>query len=294
MKRLREAQVIVPAGIDAHVGADAVAVISSLNFMEAPGNVLAVDIGTNAEIALSSHGRLTTCSAPAGPAFEGAQIEQGMRGEPGAIAGVKIARQIGNILLDVIPGPGREPLFVKGICGSGLIDAVAALRQCNVIRQDGYLLQSPSEEKLPPFLAERITDKGFMLYQSPEGKHVYLTQKDIRQFQLAKASVQAGIEMLLRRQEITLAQVDTLYIAGVFGGHISKRNAVRTGLFPDIAPEKLVIAGNAAGKGAAQALLSETFLEQTEWIGSHAGHVELAQQEEFQQQFMDAMAIVPW
>lgn len=294
MKRLREAQVIVPAGIDAHVGADAVAVISSLNFMEAPGNVLAVDIGTNAEIALSSHGRLTTCSAPAGPAFEGAQIEQGMRGEPGAIAGVKIARQIGNILLDVIPGPGREPLFVKGICGSGLIDAVAALRQCNVIRQDGYLLQSPSEEKLPPFLAERITDKGFMLYQSPEGKHVYLTQKDIRQFQLAKASVQAGIEMLLRRQEITLAQVDTLYIAGVFGGHISKRNAVLTGLFPDIAPEKLVIAGNAAGKGAAQALLSETFLEQTEWIGSHAGHVELAQQEEFQQQFMDAMAIVPW
>ena len=119
---------------------------------------------------------------------------------------------------------------------------------------------------------------------------MYLTQKDIRQFQLAKASVQAGIEMLLRRQEITLAQVDTLYIAGVFGGHISKRNAVLTGLFPDIAPEKLVIAGNAA----AQALLSETFLEQTEWIGSHAGHVELAQQEEFQQQFMDAMAIVPW
>ena len=106
--------------------------------------------------------------------------------------------------------------------------------------------------------------------------------------------MQAGIEMLLRRQEITLAQVDTLYIAGVFGGHISKRNAVLTGLFPDIAPEKLVIAGNAAGKGAAQALLSETFLEQTEWIGSHAGHVELAQQEEFQQQFMDAMAIVPW
>ena len=90
------------------------AVISSLNFMEAPGNVLAVDIGTNAEIALSSHGRLTTCSAPAGPAFEGAQIEQGMRGEPGAIAGVKIARQIGNILLDVIPGTGQGTAFRKG------------------------------------------------------------------------------------------------------------------------------------------------------------------------------------
>ena len=121
-----------------------------------------------------------------------------------------------------------------------------------------------------------------------------LTQTDIRQFQLAKAAVQAGIRMLLERKGLTLEQVDRLYIAGVFGGHISKKNAVLTGLFPNIAREKIVIAGNAAGDGAAKALLSEEFLRQTEKVGTEAVHVELAQQEAFQQEFLVSMEIVPW
>ena len=121
-----------------------------------------------------------------------------------------------------------------------------------------------------------------------------LTQKDIRQFQLAKAAVQAGIRMLLEQKGLRLEQVDRLYIAGVFGGHISKKSAVLTGLFPDIAREKIVIAGNAAGDGAAKALLSEEFLRQTEKVGTEAIHVELAQQEAFQQEFLVSMEIVPW
>ena len=297
MDRMKSVEVIVPAGIDAHVGADAVAMICALGLHETKEIVLAVDIGTNAEIALSCQGEIAVCSAPAGPAFEGAEISQGMRGEPGAIAGMHIAGQSGNILLEVIPDDKRNIYPVKGICGSGLIDSIASLRQNDILQPDGYLICDVKEADrlgLPGYLRERITEKGFLVYLDPGGQHVCLTQKDIRQFQLAKAAVQAGIRMLLEQKGLRLEQVDRLYIAGVFGGHISKKSAVLTGLFPDIAREKIVIAGNAAGDGAAKALLSEEFLQQTEKVGTEAIHVELAQQEAFQQEFLVSMEIVPW
>lgn len=297
MERMKSVEVIVPAGIDAHVGADAVSVICDLKLHETKETVLAVDIGTNAEIALSLRGEISACSAPAGPAFEGAQISQGMRGEAGAIAGMHIARQSGNILLEVIPDDRGNISPVKGICGSGLIDCIASLRQCGVLLEDGYLICDAKEadrQGIPAYLRERITERGFLVYLDPQGRNVYLTQKDIRQFQLAKAAVQAGIRMLLEQKGLTLEQVDRLYIAGVFGGHISKKNAVLTGLFPEIAQEKLVIAGNAAGEGAARALLSEEFLRQTEKVGTEAVHVELAQQEAFQQEFLASMELTPW
>lgn len=297
LNRMPQLDVIVPAGIDAHVGADAAAMICDLQLQDTEETVLAVDIGTNAEIALSCHGELSVCSAPAGPAFEGAQISQGMRGEPGAIAGMHIARQSGNILLEVIPDDRGNLYPVKGICGSGLIDSIASLRQCGILMADGYLLSAGKEIEqtgFPGYLKERITEKGFILYLDPQGRHVYLTQKDIRQFQLAKAAVQAGVRMLLEQKGLTLEQVDRFYIAGVFGGHISKKSAVVTGLFPDISQEKLVIAGNAAGAGAAKALLSESFLKETEVIGRKAEHMELAGEDTFQQEFLASMEIAPW
>lgn len=297
LQRMKCTDVIVPAGIDAHVGADAVSMICALQLQDTEDTVLAVDIGTNAEIALSCQGEISVCSAPAGPAFEGAEISQGMRGEPGAIAGMHIAGQSGNILLEVIPDDRRNIYPVKGICGSGLIDSIASLRQSDILQPDGYLLCDREEADrlgIPGYLRERITEKGFLVYLDPGGQHVCLTQKDIRQFQLAKAAVQAGIRMLLEQKGLTLEQVDRLYIAGVFGGHISKKSAVLTGLFPDIAREKIVIAGNAAGDGVAKALLSEAFLQQTEQVGSEAVHIELAQQEAFQKEFLTSMEIVPW
>lgn len=297
LQRMKCTDVIVPAGIDAHVGADAVSMICALQLQDTEDTVLAVDIGTNAEIALSCQGEISVCSAPAGPAFEGAEISQGMRGEPGAIAGMHIAGQSGNILLEVIPDDRRNIYPVKGICGSGLIDSIASLRQSDILQPDGYLLCDREEADrlgIPGYLRERITEEGFLVYLDPGGQHVCLTQKDIRQFQLAKAAVQAGIRMLLEQKGLTLEQVDRLYIAGVFGGHISKKSAVLTGLFPDIAREKIVIAGNAAGDGAAKALLSEAFLQQTERVGSEAVHIELAQQEAFQQEFLASMELIPW
>ena len=297
LQRMKCTDVIVPAGIDAHVGADAVSMICALQLQDTEDTVLAVDIGTNAEIALSCQGEISVCSAPAGPAFEGAEISQGMRGEPGAIAGMHIAGQSGNILLEVIPDDRRNIYPVKGICGSGLIDSIASLRQSDILQPDGYLLCDREEADrlgIPGYLRERITEKGFLVYLDPGGQHVCLTQKDIRQFQLAKAAVQAGIRMLLEQKGLTLEQVDRLYIAGVFGGHISKKSAVLTGLFPDIAREKIVIAGNAAGDGVAKALLSEAFLQQTEQVGSEAVHIELAQQEAFQKEFLASMELTPW
>lgn len=299
MEKMTGTEFVVPAGADAHVGADAVAMLTSLELPETQNIVLAVDIGTNAEIALSVRGKLLTCSAPAGPAFEGARIFQGMRGEPGAIAGVRIAKQSGNIILDVIAASGRSGkggLPVRGICGSGLIDAVAALCQCGVIRRDGYLLtgEEAESECLPDFLKARMSQEGFCLFDGEDGKRVLLTQHDVRQFQLAKAAVQAGIRILLWQEKIALEKVDMLYIAGVFGGHITKKNAIATGLFPNIDPEKIQVVGNAAGQGAAKALLEDDFLEKLEQAGKNAGHVELAQQEKFQQEFLDAMQLTAW
>jgi uncharacterized 2Fe-2S/4Fe-4S cluster protein (DUF4445 family) len=120
-----------------------------------------------------------------------------------------------------------------------------------------------------------------------------LTREDIRQFQLAKAAVQAGLRLLLASRQLRLSQVEKIYIAGVFGGHISKKNAVMTGLFPDIPPDKLEIVGNAAGQGAAQALFSESFRRQARELTKAAVHLEMAEDERFQKEFLEAMSLEP-
>ena len=275
-------------GIDAHVGADATAMITELQLFDRDKMQLAVDIGTNAEIALNCQGKITVCSAPAGPAFEGMEISCGMRGIPGAIARVKLAPQTGNIVLDVI-GQNQKP---KGICGSGLIDAVAQLLQCGMIQPDGYLLteQEARQRGIPETFVKRLEKDRFVLYVG-EDRKISLTREDIRQFQLAKAAVQSGIKVLLSSQGICLEELDEIWIAGMFGGHISKSNAVKTGLFPDVSPDKLKMAGNAAGRGAALALLSSRFCRQAEQIARQAQHLELASNEVFRQEFLKAMEL---
>ncbi len=284
--------VYVVAGVNAHVGADAVAMAAVLGMRETEGVRLAIDIGTNAEIVLSCDGKLAAGSAAAGPAFEGAGISQGMRGGPGAIAAFHIALNTENIILDVIGRrAGGEIVKPCGICGSGLIDAVAALCRCGLVWPDGRLAtrQEAGTMGIPAFLCERICPDGFVLYVSDRTDHVMLTQEDIRQFQLAKAAVQAGIRLLLLSRGLSLDQVDQLEVAGVFGGHISVRNAVCVGLFPDIPAQKIRMAGNAAGAGAAQALLSEKFRRETVELAAQAEHMELAEQECFEREFLRAM-----
>lgn len=298
LELLSEIEIYVPAGIDAHVGADAVSMATFL----AGDNTdirLAVDIGTNAEIVLWNRDQIAACSAPAGPAFEGAQIFQGMRGEPGAISSFKIASGSQNILLEVIGNPKNEKGVSetpRGICGSGLIDCIAQLRAVNLVTAQGYLLsrEEAKDSGYPNFLTERLEEEAFVVYISPEGENILLKREDIRQFQLAKASVQAGIRLLLASQNLTLSQVDKIYIAGVFGGAISEKNAVATGLFPKVAQGVLEFAGNAAGQGAAQALFSSDFRQKTLELSQKAKHLELADREEFQQEFLTSMNLEPW
>jgi uncharacterized 2Fe-2S/4Fe-4S cluster protein (DUF4445 family) len=302
LKRLEEAQIYVPPGIDAHVGADAV---SAAAFLEGEdfGVRLVVDIGTNAEMVLWNGEDIMAASVPAGPAFEGAQIYQGMRGEPGAISSFKIAASAQNILLEVI---GKETAgeevageqaatIPRGICGSGLIDSIAQLRQAGLVTAEGYLLEKKEakDKGCPEFLTERLTEEGFVLYFSETGDNVILTREDIRQFQLAKGAVQAGIRLLLESQNLSLTDLEQVYIAGVFGGHISKKNAIATGLFPGIS-NKLQFVGNAAGQGAAQALLSEEFRAKSRKLAQKATHLELADREEFQREFLSSMTLKPW
>lgn len=299
--QLSQIRVYILAGIDAHVGADAVSMMTVLGMGQQRKVQMAIDIGTNAEIALQDiHGNLMTCSVPAGPAFEGMEISCGMSGETGAIAGIRFAPQTGNVILDVIDNRHNSETDVpipRGVCGSGLIDAVAQLLQFGLLTRDGYLLsaQEASQSNLPEYLAERLVEsngqRGFVLYgmANEQGRAVILTQQDIRQFQLAKAAVQAGIKALLSSQKVLLKQVEQIWIAGVFGGHISKSSAVKTGVFPPVSLERLSVVGNAAGEGAALALLSAQFRQSSEQLAQEAGHLELATSAEFQREFLVAM-----
>jgi uncharacterized 2Fe-2S/4Fe-4S cluster protein (DUF4445 family) len=295
---LKETKIYVVPGIDAHVGADAVAMATILQYdRRLPGVFVGIDIGTNAELVLWDGDEVAACSAPAGPAFEGASISQGMRGEPGAVSSFQIAPGSQNILLEVIgEGDGKtSPAEVRGICGSGLIDCIAQLKKAGLVTADGYLLcrEEAKERGIAQFLWERLIEDGFVVYLSPQGKDIVLTREDIRQFQLAKAAVQAGLRLLLASRQLQLSQVEKIYIAGVFGGHISKKNAVMTGLFPDIPPDKLEIVGNAAGQGAAQALFSESFRRQARELTKAAVHLEMAEDERFQKEFLEAMSLEP-
>lgn len=301
--RLSHTQIRIMAGVDAHVGADAVSMMTTLDMGRETGIQLAIDMGTNAELALSDgRGKLLVCSVPAGPAFEGMEISCGMRGAEGAIAGVRFAPQSEHIILDVI-GSSEERKdklpIPKGICGSGLIAAVDGLVQQGIVTRDGYLLsrQEAVEKGIAGFLSERLTEQEgehcFVLYQG-EGTILCLTQEDIRQFQLAKAAVQGGILTLLHSQGISLEQLKQIWIAGVFGGQISIVDAVRIGLLPDVPLELLSSVGNVAGEGAALGLLSSMFWQLSQKTADQAEHVELADNERFQKEFLAGMRLESW
>ena len=289
---LSGADIIILPGIESHVGADTTAMMACVPIHNSTATHIAIDIGTNAEIVLHHKGEDIVCSAPAGPAFEGMEISCGMRGIKGAIAGVKLAPQTGNLVLNVIGPEGTRPI---GLCGSGLVDAVAQLLQCGLIQRDGYLLTADEarEQGITEKFIERLEKDAFVLYQdeTTQENKVSLTREDIRQFQLAKASVQAGIKMLLSSREISVSQVNAIWVAGEFGKYISKTNAVKTGMFPKELEEKIYVVGNAAGVGAAQALLDENFCLVLEEIAAKSKHLELAESENFRQEFIAAMEL---
>ena len=287
LKSVPKARVCLLPIVAGFVGADTAAAVLATRLDEENGIRILVDIGTNGEMVMSAGGRLVACSAPAGPALEGAQIRDGMRGAVGAIERVRIDADVD---CDII---GDAPAI--GICGSGLVDAVAAMLDAGVLKSSG-LIDVEGRDGLAPALAARLTEndssRQFILVPAAEaggGADVGLTQTDIRQLQLAKGAIFAGIRMLRHVMDIDLDTIDELLLSGAFGNYINKESAVRIRLLPGLATERITYVGNAAGMGAQMALISETERRRAETIARRIEHVSLAMRPEFQDIFVDAL-----
>ncbi len=273
------------------VGSDTVGVMLACDYLDPGPSVLAVDVGTNGELALRRDGRMMVCSTAAGPALEGAALSCGMRAANGAVEHVRITDSA--VECDVI-GDG-EPV---GLCGSGIIDLLAELLDHGIVDSMGRLLEREElEGNVPPHLLDRIVtlddQPAFLLHRTAEGngssRDVTLTQRDIRQIQLAKGAISAGITLLLGEMGMTLDDLSKILLAGAFGNYIRKRSAQRIGLLPAVPEERIRFVGNAASTGAKMALLSRTVRADADRIRREAKHVELAALPEFMNVFMDHM-----
>jgi uncharacterized 2Fe-2S/4Fe-4S cluster protein (DUF4445 family) len=270
------------------VGADTVGVLAASDLDTRQGLYVAVDIGTNAEVMAGLNGRVTACSTAAGPAFEGAKISQGMRAQDGAIDGVTIGR---DLFVHTI---GDRPAV--GICGSGVIDAIGELRRVGMLGSGGRFEDPDDLPDLPAALRARMTDAGVVLVWAQDsggGHDIVLTQQDVREIQLVKGAIYAGIATLLEKIGHTPEELDGLLIAGAFGTYITKEHAVGIGLIPQIPLEKLTFLGNAAGIGAKMALISQHEFTAISQAARAVGYVELAGDPAFSNHFMMAMTLAP-
>lgn len=243
-------------------------------------NVLYIDIGTNGEIGLSTRNGLYFCSAAAGPAFEGAHIECGMSGISGAID--KISLKDGKIVFHSI-GSGT-PL---GICGSGLIDAVAVMLETGLLDETGRIVERDEAGKYAAYIDEDETGASIFLIDKEHS--VYLTGKDIREIQLAKAAICAGIYTLLDKAGLSLSDVSSVVLAGGFGSHIDKASACRIGLIPRELEDKITAVGNAAGAGAVAILLGGSPREAARTICDKSDYTELSGDAYFMEKYIEEM-----
>jgi len=255
---------------------------------------LLVDIGTNAEIVLGNKNRLVSASSPTGPAFEGAQITCGQRAAPGAIERVRINKNtlepkfkvIGCDLWSNEIGFSKytKKIGITGICGSGIIEAIAEMYLTKIVTQDGVINGSLAEK------SERIFKEGrtfsYILYDGEQKIHI--SQNDVRAIQLAKAALYAGIRLLMERMDIE--SVDRIRLAGAFGNYVEPKFAMILGMIPDCNLKHVSSAGNAAGTGARIALLNHESRNEIEEIVRQVEKVETAVESNFQQHFVNAMA----
>jgi len=278
-------------GIAGWIGADTTGVILSARLHEATEPFVAVDIGTNGEIVLGRDGRLLACSAAAGPAFEGAQIFQGMRAAPGAVDTVDLAGA--EIRYTTI---GGSP--ARGICGSGLFDAMAALRRAGVVNEAGTMLRPEAAEPhgLAPELAARLTmvddQPAFVLVPDAETAldgPVVLTQRDVRRSSLAKGAIAAGIQIGLCELGMEPDQVARVVLAGAFGSYVRPQSAADIGLFPPELVSRTTSVGNAAGAGAFVAAVSDQRRHEADAIAASVEYLELATRLDFSEAFAEAM-----
>jgi uncharacterized 2Fe-2S/4Fe-4S cluster protein (DUF4445 family) len=291
----RNARVYVLPCIAGHVGADAAAVVLSESPHLKDELTLIVDVGTNAEILLGNKERLLAASSPTGPAFEGAQISAGQRAAPGAIERVRIDpssleprfKVIGSDLWSDEEGfeAAVKKTGVTGICGSGIIEALAEMFLAGVLRADGMIDGAKAEA------SARVQPDGrtFSYLLKAGEPEIRITQNDIRAIQLAKAALYAGARLLM--DHMGVEAVDRITLAGAFGSHIDVKYAMILGMIPDCDLAKVASAGNAAGTGARIALLNRAARDEIEAVVQRIEKIETAVEPRFQEHFVGAMAI---
>ena len=242
------------------VGADTVGCMVATRFDKLEELTLLIDIGTNGEMVLGDKNRQIACSTAAGPAFEGAKISCGIRGAPGAVDHVTV--KDGEISYHVI-----RDVPTEGLCGSGLLDLVAALLDTGILDESGYL-----------------EDKEYTLCEN-----VTLTQKDIREVQLAKAAIRAGIELLCEKLGVEVQDIRQVFLAGAFGSYMDPRSACRIGMIPPVLLDKISAIGNAAGEGAKLCALSRAEYDYSKQLAANTEFLELASLPQFQDRYVDAL-----
>ena len=287
-----QARAVVFPAFGAYVGGDITAGLLASGMDRDPRIRLFIDIGTNCEIVLGGRDWLLATAAPAGPAFEGASIRCGMRAADGAVEAVAITED-GDLKLTVIGD--SEP---KGLCGSGLVDAVAALTEAGIIDSTGRFVQDLAARLPEPVhrLAERLTmigkERVFVLHWSADrdpANSVYVSQRDIRELQFAKAAIATGWRILLEEADLETEDVKQVLLAGSFGSYLSAKSAIRIGLVPDVGPRRIIAAGNVAGEGAKMALLSIRDRAAALALLGEVNYVELSDRPDFNDRFIDQL-----
>lgn len=262
------------------VGADHVAMLLATRMDECEGVCLALDIGTNTEVCLAGRGLMTSVSCASGPAFEGAHIRHGMRAAPGAIERLKFEND--RLTFQVIGGGPPA-----GLCGSGILDALAQLYQAGVINAQGRLGEHPRVRTLDGTREFVLADEA----ERGGGPAITVTQKDVRELQMAKAAIRAGVQILMETHGVGPLEIEKVVIAGAFGSYIDVDSAIAVGLLPPLPRERVTQVGNAAGSGAKMALVSAEERGRAGALARRIRYIELAAAPRFMDVYTQAMTL---
>ena len=272
----------------AYVGGDIVSGVLATGMDRDKRTRLFIDVGTNCEIVLSDGEKILTTAAPAGPAFEAASIKCGMRAADGAIEVVKIDET--GVHLQVIGDV--EP---QGMCGSGLVDAVAELAKCGLLDKSGRFVSDEIAQKIHPLLANNLTslesdERIFILHGTKSDPRVFLSQRDVRELQFAKASIATGWKLLLEQLNVKEIDIQQVLLAGSFGSYLSPASAIGIGLVPKLPVMRIISAGNVAGEGAKMVLLSQNERNGAIALLDQVEYVELSDRADFNDKFVEQLS----
>ena len=277
------ANVFVLPNIAGFVGADAVADVLATGIYESDNMSILIDVGTNSEVFVGNREDIVSCSTPAGPAFEGMHLEHGMKAVTGAIEKIKIDPEDFEVEYETIDG--AKPV---GICGSGIVDAVAELFRCGLIDERGHFKKSLNTKRLR---RENDAVKFVMAWrdETATGRDITVSERDIQEVLLAKAAIRAGIAVLMKERRVKEEDIAHLYIAGSFGKYLNPESALFIGLIPDIPLDKISFVGNTAIAGAKMCLLSRNMRKIAGELSNRIRYVELTAHPDFQKEFMNAL-----